>query len=251
MMRAMFAALGKALAQMSDPAFRGVLLRALLASAVLFIVVWAAAWFALSWVGDMLSDWIAARDWEGTIANVLQWILGALSVAGVFVASFFLFPAATALILSLLLDDIAAAVERRHYPGLPAARKQPVLEALRGALAFVGVTLLLNLLALPFYLLLLFVPPLNLFVFYSLNGYLLGREYFELVAVRRIDAAVAGRLRRRYRGKVLVAGMVIAFLLSLPLINIAMPIVATGFMVHVFEAVRRRGGVPEAASGLS
>lgn len=249
MMRAMFAALGKALAQMSDPAFRSVLLRALLASAVLFLVVWAAAWFALSWVGDMLSDWIAARDLEGTTSSVLQWILGALSVAGVVVASFLLFPASTTLILSLLLDDIAAAVERRHYPGLPAPRKQPVLEALRGALAFAGVTILLNLIALPFYLLLLFVPPLNLFVFYGLNGYLLGREYFELVAVRRIEAAVAGRLRRRYRGKVFVAGMVIAFLLSLPLINIAMPIVATGFMVHVFEAARRRGGVPEAASG--
>jgi uncharacterized protein involved in cysteine biosynthesis len=136
MMRAMFAALGKAVAQMSDPAFRGVMLRALLASAVLFIVVWAAAWFALSWVGDMLSDWIAARDLEGTTVTVLQWILGALSVAGVVVASFLLFPATTALILSFLLDDIAAAVERRHYPGLPAARKQPVLEALRGALAF-------------------------------------------------------------------------------------------------------------------
>ena len=250
-MRAMFAALGKAIAQMSDPAFRGVLLRALLASAVLFIVVWAAAWFALSWAGDLLSDWVAAREWEGRTFAVLEWILGILSVAGVVIASFFLFPAATTLILTLLLEDIAAAVEKRHYPGLPAARKQPLMEALRGALAFAGITILLNLIALPFYLLLLFVPPLNLFVFYSLNGYLLGREYFELVAVRRIDAAVAGRLRRRYRGKVLVAGMVIAFLLSLPLINIAMPIVATGFMVHVFEAVRRRGGVPEAASGLS
>ena len=248
-MRAMFAALGKAIAQMSDPAFRGVLLRALLASTVLFIVVWAAAWFVLSWAGDLLSDWVAARDWEGRTFTVLEWILGVLSVAGVVIASFFLFPAATTLILTLLLEDIAAAVEKRHYPGLPAARKQPLMEALRGALAFAGITILLNLIALPFYLLLLFVPPLNLFVFYSLNGYLLGREYFELVAVRRIEAAVAGRLRRRYRGKVFMAGIVIAFLLSLPLINIAMPIVATGFMVHVFEAARRRGGVREAASG--
>ena len=248
MMRAMFAALGKAIAQMSDPAFRGVLLRALLASAVLFIVVWAAAWFALSWVGDMLSDWIAARDLEGTTSTVLQWILGALSVAGVVVASFLLFPATTALILSFLLDDIAAAVEARHYPGLPAARKQPVMEALRGALGFAGVTILLNLIALPFYLLLLFVPPLNLFVFYGLNGYLLGREYFELVALRRLEAAVARRLRRRYRGRVFMAGVVAAFLLTLPLINLVAPIVATGLMVHVFEQLCRRGSVPEAAS---
>jgi uncharacterized protein involved in cysteine biosynthesis len=248
MKRAMFAALGKAVAQMFDPAFRGVLLRALLTSAVLFIVVWAAAWFALSWVGDMLSDWIAARDLEGTTVTVLQWILGALSVTGIVVASFLLFPATTTVILSFLLDDIAAAVERRHYPGLPRARNQPVMEVARGALAFAGVTILLNLLALPLYLLLFFVPPLNLFVFYGLNGYLLGREYFELVAVRRLEVAIAGRLRRRYRGKVFMAGVIIACLLSLPLINIVMPIVATGFMVHVFEGVRRLG-VAEATNG--
>ena len=98
-------------------------------------------------------------------------------------------------------------------------------------------------------LLLLFVPPLNLFVFYGLNGYLLGREYFELVAVRRFDVTVVGRLRRRYRGKVFMAGVVIAFLLSLPLINIVMPVVATAFMVHVFEDVRRRGEIAETANG--
>lgn len=245
----MLAAFGKAFAQISDPAFRGTLLRALAASAVLFIALWAASWFALSWIGAMLSDWMAAQDVGGTVVTVLEWILGALSVAGVVVASFLLFPAATAFILSFLLDDIAAAVERRHYPGLPAPRNQPIMETARAALALAGVTILVNLLALPFYVLLLFVPPLNLFVFYGLNGYLLGREYFELVAVRRLEAAVAGRLRRRYRGKVFMAGAIIAVLLSLPLINIVMPIVATAFMVHVFEGVRRRGGVAEAAHG--
>ncbi len=197
MLRVMFAALSKTIAQFSDPAFRGVLLRALAASTALFVVVWIGAWLALSWAGAALSDWIAAQDVDGYMVTVLQWLFGALSVAGVLVASFLLFPAATVLILSFLLEDIAAAVERRHYPGLPAARDQPVLEAIRAALAFAGVTILLNLLALPLYLLLLFVPPLNLFVFYGLNGYLLGREYFELVALRRLEETVARRLRRR------------------------------------------------------
>jgi uncharacterized protein involved in cysteine biosynthesis len=248
MLRTVFAALSKVIAQFSDPAFRGVLLRALAASTALFVVVWIAAWLALSWTGAALSDWIAAQDVDGYMVTVLQWLFGALSVAGVLVASFLLCPAATVLILSFLLEDIAAAVERRYYPGLPAARDQPVMEAMQGALGFAGVTILLNLLALPLYLLLLFVPPLNLFVFYGLNGYLLGREYFELVALRRLEAAVARRLRRRYRGRVFMAGVVVAFLLTLPLINLVAPIVATGLMVHVFEQVRRHGGVPEAAS---
>ncbi|MDH3919807.1 MAG: hypothetical protein OEU25_16720, partial [Rhodospirillales bacterium] len=74
-----------------------------------------------------------------------------------------------------------------------------------------------------------------------------GREHFELVALRRLEEPVARRLRRRYRGRVLMAGVIVAFLLTLPLINLVAPIMATGLMVHVFEQVRRRGGVPEAA----
>jgi uncharacterized protein involved in cysteine biosynthesis len=249
MLRAMFTALSKVIAQLSDPAFRGVLLRALAASTALFILVWICAWLGLSWSGAMLSDWIAAQDVSGGVVTALEWLFGALAVAGILVASFLLFPAATAVILSFLLEDIAAAVERRHYSGLPAPRKQPMTEALRAALAFAGVTILLNLVALPLYLLLLFVPPFNLFVFYGLNGYLLGREYFELVALRRLEESVARRLRKRYRGRVFMAGVITAFLLTLPLINLVAPILATGLMVHTFEQVRRHGGVPEAADG--
>ena len=40
-------------------------------------------------------------------------------------------------------------------------------------------------------LLLIWLPPINLFIFYGLNGYLLSREYFELVALRHLDATSA------------------------------------------------------------
>ncbi|MDH3474256.1 MAG: EI24 domain-containing protein [Rhodospirillales bacterium] len=241
----MFAALSKAFAQWSDPAFRGVFLRALAASIVVFIVAWFAAWFVLGWTGDALSEWLVSGDPESFWGGVLDWLFGAVAVAGVLVASFLIFPAVTAVILSFLLEDVVMAVERRHYPGLPAARPQPIREALRNALAFAGVTIALNLLLMPIYLVLLFLPPFNLFVFYGLNGYLLGREYFELVAQRRLDPAQMRRLRGQFRGRVFMAGVVIAFLLSLPLVNLAIPIVATGFMVHLFEEMRRRqGAVP-------
>jgi CysZ protein len=154
----------------------------------------------------------------------------------VLVASFFLFPAVMVVVMSFLLEDIAEAVERRHYPELTPAREQPLGEAVVAALTFVAVALLLNLLILP----LLFVPFLNLFVFYLLNGYLLGREYFELVAARRFDTAGVRRLRRKYRGRVMLAGVAIAFMLTVPLLNLVAPIVATGYMLHVFERLRRR-----------
>lgn len=236
----MFGALAKAFAQITDPAFRRVFLLSVLASVALFAALWVAAWYGLAWAGEGLADWVAAREPGSFWVRAAEWLFGAVSVAGVLVASFFLFPAVMVLVMSLLLEDIARAVERRHYPNLPAARTQPLREALWGAAVFALVSLAVNLVALPLYLLLLFVPPFNLFVFYLINGYLLGREYFELVAVRRYDPATVKRLRRGYRGRLLLAGAVIAFLVTLPLINLITPIVATGFMLHVFERLRRR-----------
>ncbi len=99
-----------------------------------------------------------------------------------------------------------------------------------------GLSLALNLLALPLYLLL---PGINLFLFLALNGYLLGREYFDVVALRRLDAAAAKAMRNRSGGRVFVGGVLIAGLFALPLINLIAPVVATAFMLHVFEALPR------------
>ena len=91
------------------------------------------------------------------------------------------------------------------------------------------------------YLLLFFLPPLYALIFYGVNGYLLGREYFEQVALRRLDPAAARMLRRAHQGQVLLAGVVIAFLLTVPLVNLIAPIVATAFMLHLVTGLTRPG----------
>lgn len=236
----MLKALSRAFGQSFDPAFRRVFNRSLLFSLVTFIAVWLASWFALDWAGAGLIAWL--RDWTGDGAWIapLEWLVDAAAIGAIAVASFFLFPAVMASIMALLLEDIAKAVERRYYPDLPPAREQPLAEAILGGLVFAAVTLILNLLVLPLYLVLLFVPPLNFVLFYLLNGYLLGREYFELVAVRRLDLPATKRLRRDFRGRVILAGAVITFLLTIPLVNLVTPIIATAFMLHTFEDLRRR-----------
>jgi CysZ protein len=236
----MFKALSRAFSQSFDPAFRRVFNRSLLFSAVTFVAVWLASWFVLDWAGAGLVAW--ARDWigEGFWVGVLEWLVDIAAIGAIVVASFFLFPAVMVSIMALLLDDIAAAVERRYYPELPPARQQPLTEALLGNVIFVAVTLILNLLVLPLYLVLIWIPPLNLLLFYLLNGYLLGREYFEMVAVRRLEPAATKQLRRASRGRVILAGAVITFLLTIPLVNLVTPIIATAFMLHTFEDLRRR-----------
>ena len=236
----MLAQLAKAFEQLGDPRIRSLVLIAILAALAVLVALSFLASHLLMWGGDVLNDWLFSGDGQSWLRGVLDWLVDAASVAAVIFASFLLFPAAMGLVLSLSLERVAEAVEARHYPALPPAREQPLGEAVRGALVFAAVAIGVNLLALPFYLLLLFLPPFNLLLFYMVNGYLLGREYFELVAVRRLDAVAAKRLRRASRARVFLAGVVVALLLTIPVVNIVTPVVATAFMVHVFHRLRER-----------
>lgn len=241
----MLAALAKAIGQVAaDRRLRRVVWRSLAVAAAVFVALWAAAWWGLGWAGTALADWLAAGGfWQGLVEGLVA--LGGL--AAVLIASFLLFPAVVGVALSLFVDEAAAAVEARHYPHLPAARGQPLGEALKDVLALAAATVVLNLLVLPLYLLLSLLPPLNVFVFYGLNGYLLGREYFEQVAARRLPRTEARALRRRHAGRVVLAGVLIALLLTVPIVNLLTPVVATAFMLHVFEGLRARAGRTAAA----
>ena len=241
MVRKMIGALSKSISQVGDPAFRGVLKRAVGVTFLVLVLVWAGAWFALDFAGIWLDDWLAGQGTGGTWTKVWSWLFDAALFGAILVGSFLLFPAIVTLTMSFFLEEIAEAVERRHYPGLPTARSQPMREIIGDGLALVVITIVLNLLVLPLYL----IPVVNLFVFYGLNGYLLGREYFEMVAVRRMDSREAKQLRKRHRGRVFLAGAIIAFLLTIPIVNLVAPILATAFLVHIFETLRQgavRGG---------
>jgi CysZ protein len=147
----------------------------------------------------------------------LDRLLEVLSLAGTAVLAWFLFPTVVA---AVLLDKVVAATERRHFPGLPAAEDQPVLKTLPYALGFAALVLVLNLLALPLYL----VPGLNIPVYLALNGYLLGREYVELVLARRHSLAALKPLRRQYRRQIWGTGLVTAVLLLIPFLNLLAPV---------------------------
>src|SRR5262249_16966496 len=131
-------------------------------------------------------------------------------------------------------------VEQRRYPWLPPPRRQGWGEMVRAALRVAVLGVAINLLALPLYL---FLPGLNLVVFYGLNGWLLGREYFELVGLRRLDERQLRQVRRAHSLQLLGCGVVIAFMLTVPVVNLAAPLIAAIFMLHLFEGLRQRGPV--------
>ena len=73
-----------------------------------------------------------------------------------------------------------------------------------------------------------------------MNGYLLGREYFELVALRRTRAVEVKTLRKKNMLTLFLTGLLLAFMLTIPVINLVTPIIATGMMVQLFEEFRNK-----------
>ena len=146
----------------------------------------------------------------------------------------------TAIVAGLFLDDAAETVERVAYPQDPPGRAVPVIPALVMSLKFLFVVILGNLFA----LLLLLIPGINIGAFFIVNGYLLGREFFEFAAMRFRPEAEAKALRRKYAGTVFLAGLVIAGFLAVPLLNLVTPLFAAAMMVHLHKMVAARDAAP-------
>lgn len=164
-------------------------------------------------------------------------VLAGLGALAGLILGWLFFPALTASLFSLMVEPIARAVEARHYPGVPPPRSQSAAEMVASALRLAATALLVNLAALPVYLLL---PAFNLFIFLFFNGYLVGKGYFEMAAARRFEPPVQRLLWRAERGSLWLAGACLAALLTIPLVNLVTPMLAIAFMVHTVERMRHR-----------
>lgn len=223
----MIAIFVRSFAQLTDP----ILLRLILVTVLVTVIIYAALFFGLGWL--LTNTEIFALPWMDTLADI-----GAgLSAA---IVAWLLFPGIVSGVLGVMLDQVVAAVESRHYSHLPSPRHVSFMEMLRSSSKLVALTVGLNLLLLPLYMLLIFAPPLNLVLFYVVNGRLLGREYFEAVALRRFDEAVTQSLRIQFRWRILAAGALTTVLLTIPVINLVAPIVGATAMVHLFHKLTDR-----------
>lgn len=217
----MFDAISKAIRQLDDPAIQRTLMISVGIALMVFVMLWGFVGFLLTETSIFTIGWLETGiDLLGGLATaILTWLL---------------FPAVVSALIGVFLDGVARAVEARHYPSLPPADGQAVSAAVIEGLKFLGLLIGLNL----FMLLFLIIPPIFPFIFYAVNGYLLGREYFEIVALRRMSASDARALRKSRQGALFAVGVLIAFLLTVPVVNLLTPIVATAAMVHLFQGWR-------------
>jgi CysZ protein len=214
-----------------SPEFRSVFLKTLGLTLLALVALWFGIeslleWLAWPWLHTLLPG---LPSWAGWLGGIIAGIVLAMGLA-------LLIAPVTAIVAGLFLDDIAEVVERTGYPGDPPGRALPALQSLVLAIKFFGVVILGNILA----LLLLLVPGINIAAFFIVNGYLLGREFFEFAAMRFRPEAEAKALRRKHAGTVFLAGLVIAALLAVPLLNLLTPLFAAALMVHLHKAVSMR-----------
>ncbi|GGH23003.1 Uncharacterized protein involved in cysteine biosynthesis [Cribrihabitans marinus] len=221
-----------ALGQLGDPRFRKVLFLGIGLTLALLVASYAGfLWLINALVGeDATLPVLGQVTW---LDDLLSWS----SLLFMLVLSVFLMVPVASAITSMFLDDVAQAVEDRHYPALPKVTPVPFWDALRDTVNFLGVLLLANLLALLLYV---FFPPFAPLIFWSLNGFLLGREYFTLAAMRRLGRDGARKLRARHGGTIWLAGTLMAMPLSVPVVNLLVPILGAATFTHIFHALQAR-----------
>jgi len=168
----------------------------------------------------------------GGLTTLFDW--GSLLL--VLVLSIFLMMPVASAFSAFFLDRVADAVEDRHYPGLPPVEGMGLGAMLADTASFLALLIAVNLVSL---LLWAFVGPLMPFVTWAANGYLLGREYFTLVAARHLGRQGAQAMRQHFSGQVWVAGMLMAAPLAFPLVNLLVPVLGVATFTHMFHRLNR------------
>lgn len=223
-----------AIGQIFKPEFRGAFYKTIGLTLLALIAIWFGVrqvfeWLALPWLEAMLPQMPDWAGWLGIFAGIAAGI-GLAMVLALLIAP------VTAIVAGFFLDDVAELVETADYPRDPPGRALPVWPSIVTTLKFFGIVIVGNLFA----LLLLLIPGVNIAAFFVVNGYLIGREFFEFAAMRFRPEADAKALRRAYAGTVFLSGLVIAAFMAVPLLNLASPLFACAMMVHLHKAVTAR-----------
>jgi CysZ protein len=231
----------KALSQILSPPMRSILWRSIGLALVLITVLAVGLQRLLSWFATNGEVWLEAMLGPSfhTSINILAWIVSIAAGLGVVLGGIFLMPAITSLVASIFVDEIADHVEREHYPAEQPGAALPLGVAIPEGIKTALLTVLVYLIALPFVL----FAGAGFLIFFIATAWLLGREYFELAAMRFRSPAEAKAMRKYHAATVFTAGLFIAAFVSIPIVNLATPLFGMAFMVHMHK--RLSGPRPE------
>lgn len=219
----MFASLSRAFGFFRDPALSGVLLRALFLTIALFVALLVGLEWLIHYLPTLGSP---------LVNKALEWLAPVAAIIGLFALG----GPVAALFASLYLDRVADAIEARSYPADPKAPGMTWATGIGASLRLAGLVILTDLLLLPADA----VPPgVGEVLTVLANGLLLGREYFELAALRHLQRGAADALRKRNPGRIFASGLIISALTVVPFANFIAPLFGAALMTHLFKRLSR------------
>jgi CysZ protein len=168
--------------------------------------------------------------------HVLAWLISIAAGFGIVVGSVMLMPAVTAVVGSFYADRIGEEVEREYYPADPPGMALPLSLAFWEGFKTAVLAVIIYLCAAP----LILFAGFGAVIFFLATAYILGREYFELAAMRFRPPPEAKMLRRHNAMTVYIGGLFIAAFVSIPIVNLATPLFAMALMVHVHKRLSGR-----------
>lgn len=221
----MLTALRLSIAQLGDRAFLSVLGRSLAVSIALLATFGVGLWFGVR----ALARWLGAGEATSGAAGVVA-VLAGLALG------WLIFRAVAIAVVGLFADDIVAAVEAKHYPqALASARAVPFVRSLAMGAKGGARTILVNLLALPVYIVLIVTGVGPAIGFFLVNAFLLGRDLGDMVAARHVAAPALPAWRGKTRLPRFALGAAGTGLMLVPVLNLIAPIVAAAMATHLFH----------------
>lgn len=159
--------------------------------------------------------------------SILDWILRFLAVVFAVIS----FPLILTIIISFFQESIVKKTIGIYYPDQLPVKEQNNVTIFFRDIRFLLIALLLNCLA----LVVSWIPLVNIVVYMGLNGFLLGREYFYIVSNLLFSDHDIVAFKEKNSAKLIFAGIIVFFLLTLPIINLIVPLISVVFMVHIIE----------------
>ena len=217
--------LGLALQDIKTPQVQKIWVGALALSMLIIFALWQ----GLVIISDtVIGEWSWVM-WLSDKIGFLGW-LSPLMLAGVFL----LFPSIMVGVLFLFADVVIGVIEGRHYGHTEKIEKSFVAgltDTVQFSLKMMGY----NIVFLPLYLILIFIPPLSFALYCLINGWLLAKEYFHTLGSRYHDTATLYTHWGQARMPLLIYCMVLSAGLVIPFVNLFIPIIGLIGMVHLWH----------------
>lgn len=224
----MIAAFFLSVAQLADRAFLVVLAKSLALTIALFAVLGVGVWYGVA---------AATTAWFGAGIGGLA---AAFAIFVTVLALWLLFRVVAIAVIGMFADEIVAAVEARHYPAaLASARPAGIGTGIAMGLRSGARVIVVNLLLLPVYITLLVTGIGTAAAFFLVNGWLLGRDLGDMVAVRHLAPAAMRDWRKATAGRRFALGLAATALFVVPVVNLLAPLLGAAMATHLFHGRRR------------